>query len=387
VTPLGDGKYEVVLDHAIIPGAVTTIEYVGDYSFASYISHPGDVNLDGVTDWRDIDALLRSLRNEKSGDYDLHRVDIDHSGTLTAADLLRLIDLLNGGDEYATWEETEQPVNTDCPAAVGACCLLANACQDLSLGRCLQFGGWYWDPEGSCEVGYQCPRQECVGATGECCAVRDTPACEDPQCCTAVCAVDAFCCMIVWDEFCQPIAEEQSACHCPPSECVGATGDCCEANDSPGCDVPACCTAVCQEHSSCCSDQWSTYCTWLAAELPECGCPGFQCTGGTGACCEANGTPGCDHSLCCSAVCQINPFCCLYPWDSYCATLASLNCGCRLAACGEDAGACCVPNGTPGCGDSLCCAQVCLIEPSCCTVEWTSNCVAHAYSFDSCGCR
>ncbi len=43
------------------------------------------------------------------------------------------------------------------------------------------------------------------------------------------------------------------------------------------------------------------------------------CGPGAGPCSEANGSPGCDDTECCNAVCDLDPFCCDVEWDEYCA--------------------------------------------------------------------
>ncbi len=272
VTPLGEGRYELVLDHPITAGAVTTIEYVGDHSFVSYISHPGNVNADATADPHDVAALVDCLGGQTEGIHGIYSLDIDHSGMFTPADMLRLIDLLNGGDQYEAWNSSNLPVNADCPAAVGACCVSDGTCEKLSLGRCLYSHG-YWDPHGSCGPDYECPLPECVGIVGDCCIEHDTPGCANPQCCTAVCQEDLYCCLVVWDEFCVPIATDHPICLCSFPECIGATGSCCQPNGSPGCSDPSCCTDVCQLAPACCSDPWGEFCAAIAALMETCRCP------------------------------------------------------------------------------------------------------------------
>ncbi|MHC5004673.1 MAG: hypothetical protein ACYTJ0_16290, partial [Planctomycetota bacterium] len=41
-----------------------------------------------------------------------------------------------------------------------------------------------------------------VAGVGDCCEANGTPGCDDPECEAAVCACDAFCCDVEWDEFC-----------------------------------------------------------------------------------------------------------------------------------------------------------------------------------------
>ena len=42
------------------------------------------------------------------------------------------------------------------------------------------------------------------------------------------------------------------------------------------------------------------------------------------ACCEANGTPGCNDPACQTIMCQTIPGCCDIAWDAGCATIAQI---------------------------------------------------------------
>ena len=58
-------------------------------------------------------------------------------------------------------------------------------------------------------------------------------------------------------------------------------------------------------------------------------CPGLcqpDCTCGASNCCLAHGTPGCDDPVCETLVCEIEPFCCVVPWDQICADIAAKEC-------------------------------------------------------------
>ncbi|MCH7518847.1 MAG: hypothetical protein IH964_07435 [Candidatus Dadabacteria bacterium] len=48
-------------------------------------------------------------------------------------------------------------------------------------------------------------------------------------------------------------------------------------------------------------------------------------------CCFANGTPGCDDALCEADICGEDPFCCNVEWDGLCADAANLECAICLA--------------------------------------------------------
>ena len=62
--------------------------------------------------------------------------------------------------------------------------------------------------------------------TGDCCVANGTPFCEDAECCTLICAADAFCCDVEWDQVCANAAVNQCAgCGVEPpanDECANA---------------------------------------------------------------------------------------------------------------------------------------------------------------------
>ncbi len=55
------------------------------------------------------------------------------------------------------------------------------------------------------------------------------------------------------------------------------------------------------------------------------------CGSGSGECCSANRTPGCQEEACCTAVCACDPFCCDVTWDEACATTGEDGNGCGAA--------------------------------------------------------
>jgi hypothetical protein len=59
--------------------------------------------------------------------------------------------------------------------------------------------------------------QACISCPGEgdCCEANGTPACDDAECCAAVCAIDAFCCDVEWDQVCADEAAEICVGLCP----------------------------------------------------------------------------------------------------------------------------------------------------------------------------
>lgn len=116
VTYQTNGVYEMVLNHAIAVGQVTTIEYVGDGSSVEYISHPSNVEGTGTSDGNDIqehiDCCLNGICTPMWG---AHSCEIDRSNLVTPADLLFLIDLQNGTQLWTVWGGTVLPPNPSCP--------------------------------------------------------------------------------------------------------------------------------------------------------------------------------------------------------------------------------------------------------------------------------
>ena len=67
-----------------------------------------------------------------------------------------------------------------------------------------------------------------------------------------------------------------------------------------------------------------------------------------------------------------------------CADQALALCNCPVSPCGPGSGTCCVANGTPGCQDVTCCESVCAIDPFCCDVEWDGLCADQAQGLCDC---
>lgn len=102
-------------------------------------------------------------------------------------------------------------------------------------------------------------------------------------------------------------------------------GDCCEAQQGPGCgggDVEDC---VCMEDDFCCSTVWDAVCSVQVVTL---GCAACEGIGGGGDCCSANGTPGCDDDAIEACVCNVDFVCCTQDWDMLCVdAVEAENCG------------------------------------------------------------
>ncbi len=116
VTDLGGGAYEIVFEHAIAAGAATTLQYAGDAGFVAYIAHPGNVSGDAAADGGDVvDFIDCCLNGTCGGGFDLYSCDVDRSGVVTASDMLRVIDLLNGASTWDAWLGTLLPSRGVCP--------------------------------------------------------------------------------------------------------------------------------------------------------------------------------------------------------------------------------------------------------------------------------
>ena len=106
--------------------------------------------------------------------------------------------------------------------------------------------------------------------------------------------------------------------------CMGGTGDCFSPNGTPGCDDDTCCSSVCAIDAFCCEVDWDQACAdggnLLCAGGDPCGLPA------AGSCFLINGTPGCDDGGCCDMVCAVDPNCCSVTWDQACIDQAILLC-------------------------------------------------------------
>lgn len=117
VTPLQNGLHLIVLSRSISVGAWTTLRHVPSGACTFLGRLPGDVTGDARSDENDI-ALLVSLLQGDIGPQNALSVwstDLDGSGKTTPADLLRLIDLLAGAENFAEYRDTMLPSPpTDC---------------------------------------------------------------------------------------------------------------------------------------------------------------------------------------------------------------------------------------------------------------------------------
>lgn len=233
--------------------------------------------------------------------------------------------------EYVSFEPVyETPYGGD---DIGACCVPLGSedgmvtCVVISQQLCNQSGGVYQgdntvcDPMVPCDdYGACCLEQGCETLTQTACeavAVNE----EDP-----------------WRGVGSNCSEDQI---CSDFQCGHPfSGDCFECHDPNGlgggryCNDQECCMAVCQIDPFCCEEDanfpggirgaphWDELCVLLAYQF----CPGPPenvCLSGFGGpCFTAAPTPGCSNSICCQAVCAVDPFCCAGFWDFDCVDLA-----------------------------------------------------------------
>jgi subtilisin family serine protease len=98
----------VILSRGISVEAWTTITHVDSGSSVRIGYLPGDTNGNGVSDGTDVTTLTDAIKGPPDA-LQVWSVDIDRSGKLAPADILREIDLLNGAEEYDTYEGARLP--------------------------------------------------------------------------------------------------------------------------------------------------------------------------------------------------------------------------------------------------------------------------------------
>ncbi len=98
----------VILSRRVTPGARTIITHTLSGTSVSLGYLPGDVTENGTTDITDLIELGRTLIVSPGTGLD-RSLDINRSGLITTLDLLREIDLLNGGGAYDPYINSSLP--------------------------------------------------------------------------------------------------------------------------------------------------------------------------------------------------------------------------------------------------------------------------------------
>lgn len=94
----------------------------------------------------------------------------------------------------------------DSPLPPGACCSGVDDCSIATIAECQSEGGFALQPSTTdCE-----PNPCIVDGTGDCCSEHNSTGCETSECQQTVCAQDAFCCFVEWDNIC--VEEAQDLC-------------------------------------------------------------------------------------------------------------------------------------------------------------------------------
>ena len=236
----------------------------------------------------------------------------------------------------------------DCVCAIDADCCMSGwdgECVSISIMQCDN----------------TCP--DIVEGEGDCCEANGTPGCDDQAITQCRCAADPFCCDQEWDQICinGATADCGAGCELP-------AGPCCLPNGTPGCEDMAVQDCTCMIDSFCCDDTWDGMCVETAEDMCMLECD-------SGDCCEANGSPGCNDDAVEDCTCMIDPFCCDNTWDGMCVGTAVSDCMLECAP-----GNCCETTFAPGCTDKAVEDCTCMLDAFCCDSSWDGMCVATAES-------
>jgi hypothetical protein len=300
----------------------------------------------------------------------------------------------------------------DCGPCGGASCCEAHdtpSCDDAAVAECVCAGDAYccntmWDGicvgevtsmgcgscdggpfcgNGKCEAGegcQTCPKDcgQCPG-TEDCCHSHDTPGCDDGGVQQCVCAVDAYCCDVKWDDICVGEVESEgcgSCQECKPN-CVGKQcgGDGCGGSCGTCKQGMSCKDGHCVDPGGC-----KPNCTGKVCGDDGCGgscgncpvgkeCHNGKCLGGCQPNCAGKqcGDDGCGGSC---GNCPQNFFC----DNGHCVKTCNPNCAgkqCGADGCGGSCGTC-APN-------LFCTAQ------GHCEAQCKSDCTGKQCGDDGCG--
>jgi hypothetical protein len=116
VMAVDDTVWLIELDQPIPAGETTAFAFGGGALSVIVHSHPGDINLDGVTDGYDITALEEAIA---TGPVDPDRHDFNRDGHVGIADSYGLVDQIGEYMDHI-WD--------DGSAALLVCCCAQNSC-------------------------------------------------------------------------------------------------------------------------------------------------------------------------------------------------------------------------------------------------------------------
>ena len=99
----------ILLNRIIDPAAWTTVTHdpTGESVRVGFL--PGDANANGTSDSDDILAVIEHLNEQADPPFAIWQCDIDRSDSCGPADILRIVDLLNGAETYEIWNGRTLP--------------------------------------------------------------------------------------------------------------------------------------------------------------------------------------------------------------------------------------------------------------------------------------
>ena len=119
VSDNGAGLFTLHLARPITDGAQTTITYTSQglaETTGRFTAHPANVNGDPEASPDDLLDLIAILGGTTQSRWGIYSEDLDRSGALGPADLLEIVDLLNGAAAYRPWNNTPLPAHAaSCP--------------------------------------------------------------------------------------------------------------------------------------------------------------------------------------------------------------------------------------------------------------------------------
>jgi hypothetical protein len=222
----------------------------------------------------------------------------------------------------------------------------------------------------------------------DCCSAHASTGCLDPAIQACVCEVDPACCDDGWDELCVHEVDELGCGACVLDPMDVPTSSCCGDTKMPGCGDAAVEACLCDVDAYCCLVQWDESC---AAKAMELGCS--SCDAGANAvtdCCTPHPSASCDDATVAECVCNGgDEHCCEEAWDELCVEEVQTF-GCGVCAGEDDGGVdplapsdCCVAANVPSCGDPDVTECVCEYDAYCCQIAWDGVCVD---AVDASGC-
>jgi hypothetical protein len=109
VVDQGRGQFQINQARPITQGAATTVTFQGSGVMGTFISHPANVNGNSAATPADILELIDNLNGIRVPPLNPWQCDIDRSGICAPADIINEIDLLNGACGFRVWNGTSKP--------------------------------------------------------------------------------------------------------------------------------------------------------------------------------------------------------------------------------------------------------------------------------------